>query len=95
VRHSDALGRIGGEEFSIFLPDTGLEGAVTLGESLRRAVEELCPQIDGKPLRITASIGVAVDRDSGRSMFEIQQEADQAMYRAKQGGRNRVTSFEG
>lgn len=94
VRHSDALGRIGGEEFSIFLPDTGLEGAVTLGETLRRAVEELCPQIDGKPLRITASIGVAVARDSGRSMFEIQQEADQAMYRAKQGGRNRVTSFE-
>lgn len=95
IRHSDALGRIGGEEFSILLPDANLEGALALGETLRLSVEELLPQIGGKPLKITASIGVAVERDSGRSMFEIQQEADKAMYRAKQGGRNRVTSFEG
>lgn len=93
IRGSDALGRIGGEEFSIFLSNTGLGSALAVGEALRRAVEELLPQIDGKPLKITASIGVAADQDSGHSMFEIQQEADQAMYRAKQGGRNRVTSI--
>ena len=93
IRLSDALGRIGGEEFSIFLPDTGLDNALTVGETLRRGLEELLPQIEGKPLKVTASIGVAVDVSSCRSMLEIQQEADQAMYKAKQGGRNRVTSF--
>ena len=93
IRISDALGRIGGEEFSIFLPNTGLDSALAVGETLRRTVENLLPQVERKPLRITASIGVAVDNNSCRSMFEIQQEADQAMYKAKQGGRNRVTSF--
>ncbi len=94
LRKSDALGRIGGEEFSIFLPNTDIAGAVKLAEDIRAEIEKLIPLIDEKRLTITASIGVARNQHSEQSMLEIQQQADQAMYRAKAKGRNRVSSFD-
>lgn len=95
LRSSDALGRIGGEEFSIFLPDTNLEQALAVAEKLRQAIEALLPQVGDLRLRITASIGVASQPDGqAGSMLEIQQRADQAMYLAKAGGRNRVSSLQ-
>lgn len=93
IRHSDALGRIGGEEFSVFLPNTDEEGAATLAENIRHAVESLRPEIEERHLRVTASIGVAADQDRVQSMLEIQQNADRAMYEAKAEGRNRVSRF--
>ncbi len=91
VRHSDVIGRIGGEEFTVFLPETNLEGAFNLGEKLREEVEQLkLDTPDGKPLRITASIGVACDRPSDDSIADIQRRADRMMYHAKHLGRNRV-----
>ena len=94
LRASDSLGRIGGEEFSIFLPNTDIAGAAHLAEGMRAAIEHLMPSIGERKLKITASIGVARNQHRDQTMKDIQQQADQAMYRAKAGGRNRVSSFE-
>lgn len=91
IRSSDVLGRIGGEEFSAFLPNTDAKGALALGESLRQAVQACQPRLDnGQRLNITASIGVAANPDGQATMQAIQHEADEAMYLAKRAGRNRV-----
>ncbi len=91
VRKSDLVGRVGGEEFSIFLSNTDLEGAVRLGETLRQTIERLMPSIGELSLKVTASIGVADSYSGGGAMQEIQARADQAMYLAKRQGRNRVS----
>ena len=93
VRRTDVPGRIGGEEFSVFLPDTDEAGAVKLAEVLRQAIEDCQPDIGAQRLRVTASIGVASSHGSepGQALADIQQRADQAMYAAKAQGRNRVS----
>lgn len=91
VRTSDLLGRIGGEEFSVFLPETGRDGAMRVAEEIRRAVEAMRPTLDGVMLSVTASVGVASSQHAAESMPMIQQRADQAMYAAKAQGRNRVS----
>lgn len=93
IRSSDALGRVGGEEFSIFLPNARLQDAMTLAEILRSKIEALSVLVDEKVLRLTASIGVAANRGDRQSMQEIQRDADQAMYQAKAQGRNRVSAL--
>ena len=93
VRRSDIVGRIGGEEFSVFLPNTQVQGAELLAENLRLAIESIHIEVDGVRLKITASIGVAAKRYAQETMQAIQQHADQAMYEAKRGGRNRVSTF--
>ena len=94
LRRSDLLGRIGGEEFSVFLPDTALEGALQVAENLRQAVQQCHPRIGELTLSITASIGVASRRPGVQTMQAIQQRADEAMYEAKKAGRNRVSTLE-
>jgi len=91
IRQSDVLGRIGGEEFSVFLPDTTLEGARLLASKLRAAVEAIdhssvCTEL----LKTTASIGIAVKQPADQTIADIQRRADRAMYKAKLAGRNRV-----
>lgn len=93
VRRSDVVGRIGGEEFSVFLPNTEVNGAERLAETLREAIENVHMEVAGVPLKITASIGVAAKTFEQESMQVIQQHADQAMYEAKRRGRNRVSTF--
>lgn len=93
VRRSDVVGRIGGEEFSVFLPNTEVTGAQRLAETLREAIENIHIDVAGVRLKITASIGVATKTFAQESMQVIQQHADQAMYEAKRGGRNRVSTF--
>lgn len=92
LRSTDLLGRIGGEEFSVFLPDTGLDGAVQVAEQLRLAIAQCPVQVGVLPLSITASIGVASRGPGDQNMQAIQQRADAAMYEAKKGGRNRVST---
>lgn len=95
IRTSDALGRVGGEEFSLFLPNTELNAAVSVAEQIRKAVESLNIVLSSEEsLHITASIGVARNHHSDQSMQDIQKQADLAMYKAKKGGRNRVSAFE-
>ncbi len=89
VRSSDDCARKGGEEFVVLLHCCSYNQARQAGERLRQQIEQhvfLLP--DGQQLRITASIGVSVFPD--RSAEELLDEADQALYRAKHEGRNRV-----
>jgi diguanylate cyclase (GGDEF)-like protein len=90
-RESDIVGRIGGEEFVVFLPDTDDDGALLLAEKIRQNVEVLVPNTpDNEPCRVTLSIGVAHSDSSDDSIEDIQRRADIAMYDAKKQGRNRV-----
>ncbi|MBR9971764.1 sensor domain-containing diguanylate cyclase [Magnetospirillum sulfuroxidans] len=95
LREVDVLGRMGGEEFAVFLPQTSLEGATQLAERLRTAVAALhLPVVEGG-LRTTISLGVTT-RLEGETLFDhLLSRADRAMYQAKQMGRNRVTAESG
>lgn len=89
LRKTDFIARFGGEEFVVLIPATPLEGGLRLLETLRAAIEA-CPfHFKGEPVTITLSGGLAAfgDDDSGDTVFE---RADQALYRAKHGGRNRI-----
>jgi two-component system cell cycle response regulator len=91
LRAVDTLGRYGGEEFVSVLPQTGDEAARLIAERLRRIVESHDFGSGPSPRRITTSIGVACHPGSGaRSAVELLQQADLALYRAKEAGRNRV-----
>jgi diguanylate cyclase (GGDEF)-like protein len=90
VREVDIVGRLGGEEFAIVLPETDLATAGGVAERLRRAVESAPVDTgDGTLLSLTASIGVAIL--AGQASFDdLLSRADAAMYAAKRSGRNRV-----
>jgi diguanylate cyclase (GGDEF)-like protein/PAS domain S-box-containing protein len=92
IRPNDMAARYGGEEFAILLPDTSLEQAVSVAERLRREVEKLPIQTpDAKPLpSITLSLGLS-EMKAGDTLETLIASADAALYRAKQGGRNRVS----
>lgn len=91
LRSIDIVGRVGGEEFAVMLPDTGQAGATEIAERLRRMIAELHQVHDGTPFipAITISIGLAILRP-GEKLEPLFSRADAALYRAKEGGRNRV-----
>ena len=92
-RASDVVARIGGEEYLLILPDTELEPAKILAERIREAICERPFVVGNQRIPVTVSLGVA--RALGESNLDaLSQEADRAMYQAKQGGRNRVASVE-
>jgi diguanylate cyclase (GGDEF)-like protein len=91
ARGSDLVGRFGGEEFLLLMPDTELEAALEQAERLRASVEELVVKTDSGPLNITTSIGVAVGAP-GDPLEEVVNKADQSLYSAKESGRNFVVS---
>ncbi|MBW1863654.1 MAG: diguanylate cyclase, partial [Deltaproteobacteria bacterium] len=100
TRPYDFVGRYGGEEFIAFLPGAGVFQAETIAERMRKRVEEMTIMLpdDSGPVRITASFGVAsLLMKSGDTLDLIIKRADDALYRAKREGRNRVcvTSEEG
>ena len=94
VRAQDLVGRYGGEEFMVLLPDTGLVGAEQLAHELCKAVEESRCPADGVPgpgIAVAVSIGVFGGRlESGDSWDMLIAAADRALYQAKNNGRNRV-----
>lgn len=91
-RGIDEPARYGGEEFAVALPETGLEGAVELGERIRTRIEsERVPGVNGAaPLRVTASVGAASMPASAKSVQDLVAAADAALYEAKRAGKNRV-----
>lgn len=93
IREVDKLGRLGGEEFAILLPNTTLEEAETLAERLRLAVEKSTLLSDDQAITITISIGVAAFGGSIKTLDTLLRAADSALYRAKAQGRNRVIHF--
>jgi diguanylate cyclase (GGDEF)-like protein len=89
LRAEDTLGRLGGEEFAVILPETGKAGATQLAERLRIAVSEIVIETPTGPLSFTVSIGVAEGAKEDEFQ-EILKRADDAMYQAKGQGRNQV-----
>ena len=96
VRATDLPARFGGEEFAILLPNTGAEGARFLAEKLRAEIEADRLRFDGHDMVVTISVGVATMSSPLRyddAMAEdLLRRADEAMYEAKSGGRNRVVA---
>ncbi|WP_320176109.1 diguanylate cyclase [Maridesulfovibrio sp.] len=93
LRSSDVFGRFGGEEFLAVLHDTGLVEAIEVAERMRRTVEEGSLDSDGIP-QLTVSIGVAVDF-AGDNFEMVIRRADEALFKAKSKGRNRVEVYDG
>ena len=92
LRVVDIEGRIGGEEFAILLPETDREGAVIVAERLRSSVEDceiLLPSFD-MPMCFTVSIGVSAPGSVDYNLDALLSQADDALYRAKHTGRNKV-----
>ena len=90
LRPEDRLARIGGEEFLVLLPETGLDGALILAERLRQTIARTEVPAVAAHVRMTASFGVAERAVGDRTMKEMLARADAALYRAKSSGRNRV-----
>ncbi|MCM2326373.1 MAG: GGDEF domain-containing protein [Lysobacter sp.] len=92
LRAYDVIGRYGGEEFLVMLPHTGIEAAKAVAERMRLAIRETPIYLDGKALQVTASFGVSESSDADEDEEKALQRADEGMYRAKEGGRDRVAS---
>ncbi|MEW6535187.1 MAG: GGDEF domain-containing protein [Candidatus Auribacterota bacterium] len=90
ARSTDFAGRIGGEEFIVFLHDTEIKGAVSFAERLRKTIEEHIFAIHRLNLRITVSIGIANTVDANCQLDTFLAIADANLYRAKKEGKNRV-----
>jgi two-component system cell cycle response regulator len=90
IRRDEVFARYGGEEFSIILPETSLDGAVSLADTLRQKVEEHTFQFQADTIKVTISIGVATLSDSDKLASELIKRADELLYQAKNTGRNRV-----
>lgn len=89
VRKSGSLCRLGGDEFAVFMPHATLNSALALAERIVSATARMALEIDGRPLRLTASLGVAHVPDHGQGAEELVSHADMAMYQAKRLGKNR------
>jgi diguanylate cyclase (GGDEF)-like protein len=94
LKDGQTFGRYGGEELLVILPGASRTEAMLVGESLRRRIESMTIQSEGIPLRMTASIGIAHLLGDGDTVAQLVDRADQALYRAKARGRNRVAMYE-
>jgi diguanylate cyclase (GGDEF)-like protein len=87
--NGNIAGRIGGEEFGLFLPKANKKSALSIAENLRRQVRKIVVRRDEKQERLSVSIGVSIHK-SGQTISTFVQNADEAMYQAKEAGRNKV-----
>ncbi len=91
TRGGDVAGRLGGEEFVVLMPDSKVDDARRRADQIRQDVERLRVSMRGEPLGpVTVSAGVAAYPDHGAQPADLLRSADAALYRAKEGGRNRV-----
>lgn len=96
LRDVDIIGRIGGEEFAILLPETGSKQAMEAAERLRIAVSNgRVAMQDNLSLQVTASFGVTTVNTDQANLDTLLNQADQALYQAKNDGRNRVCMYQG
>ena len=94
LRNVDIVGRMGGEEFALILPETDPQGAMLTVERLREYLSELAIPIDSGTLTVTVSIGVTTVRDPSDTIEGALKRADEALYKAKGSGRNRTVAYE-
>jgi diguanylate cyclase (GGDEF)-like protein/PAS domain S-box-containing protein len=93
MRETDILGRMGGEEFAVLLPDTLLREAALLARRILQVVANTPFEVPNVSLTITISIGVAVITDEMSGVDDLLRNADAALYTAKHNGRNRVMKY--
>jgi len=94
IRGTDIFGRFGGEEFLIILPETGTDGALAFVDRMRKSIQAHPIIIGGLTVRLTVSIGLAcLQADRDQFIDHLIDRADQALYQAKQAGKNQVAVF--
>ena len=94
LRDADLLGRLGGEEFAVVLPQTPLAGAAEVAERLRERIADKPIATRQGPVPLTISLGVALWDESVKDVDALIKRADLALYRAKEGGRDKVVLFD-
>jgi diguanylate cyclase (GGDEF)-like protein len=90
VRSSDLLGRLGGEEFAAVLYDTSRDKALAVAERIRETFASAAMEVNGRPVGATVSIGLAYCQEASLDVADLLAQSDQALYFAKEHGRNRV-----
>jgi diguanylate cyclase (GGDEF)-like protein/PAS domain S-box-containing protein len=93
VRETDIIGRTGGEEFAILLPETELDSAFLLAERVRSRVKSSTLKLDASTLSYSVSIGVTVKNSEKMHIEELLSQADKALYEAKEAGRNGIRIY--
>jgi diguanylate cyclase (GGDEF)-like protein len=93
-RKTDLLYRYGGEELVIIMPETNIEGAIIPVQRLRRMVEDYTFEYNGVKAKVTVSIGLTMNFQEFGTPADMLKSADEALYKAKEGGRNRVVLHE-
>ncbi len=92
IRSEDILGRFGGEEFVLVMPDAKLEVAVGVAERVRKTIEDHIFEFSNHQIPVTTSLGVSTWRPAIKSADDFLEEADRLLYKSKEGGRNKVSS---
>ncbi len=90
IRDIDFLARYGGEEFIIVLPNCDISGGIETANRIKHSLAEDCLIIEGKEICATLSIGVCKLSERHKSLDQLINDADKAMYQAKENGRNRI-----
>ncbi|MFN3580312.1 MAG: GGDEF domain-containing protein [Pseudomonas sp.] len=90
LRHSDIVGRFGGEEFILLLPDTALESALLVIGRLREKLQEEVVESEGEQVSLTATFAVTQVTNEDVTIEDVIRRADKALYQGKAAGRNRV-----
>lgn len=90
LRKSDLVGRVGGEEFALFLPDTGVDEAFRLADNIRKTIGDSIFEVEGTTVSYTVSLGVESSEATDHSIGELFKRADLKLYGAKDKGRDRV-----
>jgi diguanylate cyclase (GGDEF)-like protein len=93
IRQIDLVGKYGGEEFCVILTETNAEGAQFVAERIRKAMEEKSVAAYDEDLKVTISIGVSAFPQDSSDLNTLVDKADQALYKAKESGRNRVCVY--
>lgn len=90
IRKSDIIGRVGGDEFILLLPQIGnVDAALKVAENLLQTLDH-CINYNGVQLKLSCSIGVALLHEHGEDVDTLMRHADQAMYKAKNAGGNKI-----
>ena len=95
VRQIDFIGRYGGEEISIVLTETGRQQAGFVAERIRRAIEDSRFLVYDENLSVQISIGVSIFPENSLKALQLIEKADQALYQAKETGKNKVCFYKG
>jgi diguanylate cyclase (GGDEF)-like protein len=90
MRRADLFGRLGGEEFAALLIDTTRERALSVAEQIRASFAAATAEVEGRPVVATVSIGIVISYDAVLDITALLAQADHALYRAKDNGRNRI-----